>query len=694
MSDTSLEAVDGDLPVNPYSLLEAVNSASNISRNGWVLYLALMTYLMVAVAGVTHQDLLLNSPIKLPILEVDIALARFFAFAPMILLFTHFGMLMQHVMLARKVIAFDESLQPLENSRKPNHPLRLELHSYFFTQALAGPQRSWLFGFFLQAMIWLSLVVIPVLLILYIQVMFLPYHSESVTWGHRIVLVIDVALLFFIGIFLRRADASFFHALFRVARQYPIIFLVTAIIFVAVMLFSFFVATVPYGFMDSASKTLPDAGERAEQSSAVGQRRYFGYSMPFLFGSLQGNHEALFGLFHRNLIAKDLDLVSDLNVAEGEPSINLRGRDLRDAVLDRSDMHQADLTGADLRGARLIKTDLRRAQLTCTDTDRLGSEAGRIAAECARLNGANLSGAKLNGANLQGGDFADVKFEEANLSDSNAINAIFTGANLFGAILRNINMSRRVDLTGATFVGAQMQGAQLTNARMLGADLSGAGLQGAALDHAHLQGAILLGAEMQGANLKSAILYGADLSDVVLTGADLSKARIWMTIPPSSAGTALIDMSNIEITAPRDSEIQDLERHVSSIKDPAVRDQVRASLANLMKQAERTSWGNSGEFTQWRRLADGAAQGSGTNDAGIVSPYGQQLTRYLIKLMCSSVSNDGALASGIVARAVNKNFNANAETIWNRLKNPDCPGSNAIDKDLLQDLSGKVRNIE
>ena len=151
MSDTSLETVDGDLPVNPYSLLEAVNSASNISRNGWVLYLALMTYLMVAVAGVTHQDLLLNSPIKLPIMEVNIALARFFAFAPMILLFVHFGMLMQHVMLARKVIAFDESLQPLENSRKPTHPLRLELHSYFFTQALAGPQRSWLFGFFLQA---------------------------------------------------------------------------------------------------------------------------------------------------------------------------------------------------------------------------------------------------------------------------------------------------------------------------------------------------------------------------------------------------------------------------------------------------------------------------------------------------------------------------------------------------------------
>ena len=151
-----------EVPVNPYSLLEAVNGASSAARNGWVLFLGMMTYLLIAVAGVTHTDLLLNSRVELPILQVEIELTRFFLFAPLVLLFLHFGMLIQHVMLARKVVEFDAAVRPLEATRKRTHPLRLELHSYFYTQALAGPDRSLLFGSFLHAMIWMSFVAMPV----------------------------------------------------------------------------------------------------------------------------------------------------------------------------------------------------------------------------------------------------------------------------------------------------------------------------------------------------------------------------------------------------------------------------------------------------------------------------------------------------------------------------------------------------
>ena len=693
MSDTSLEPVDGDLPVNPYSLLEAVNSASNISRSGWVLYLALMAYLLVAVAGVTHKELLLNSPIPLPILQVDINLASFFSFAPLGLLFTHFGMLVQHVMLARKVIAFDESLQPLETSRKPTHPLRLELHSYFFTQALAGPQRSWLFGFFLQAMIWLSLVVLPVFLILYIQVIFLPYHSESVTYGHRVVLVLDVALLVFIGVFMRSAHASFFTALWRVMRYYPLSFIFTAMIFVAVILFSFFVATVPDEFMDRMSRSLPGADAKTSQATQPAQKQYFGYAVPFLYGNSEGSRGALLGLFHRNLIVEDLDLVSDGDVTTGEPTLNLRGRDLRNARLDRSDLHQADFTGANLSNASLIKTDLRSALLTCVDLDRLRLDSDRKRARCTILRGANLSGAKLKDAVIEGGDFSYAKLEEAVLTSATASYALFTGANLFSAQMQKINMSAGVVLTGANLLGAQMQGALLTGAKLQGADLSGAGLQGAGLDYAHLQGANLLGAELNGANLRSAILYGADLSDANLSGADLSKARIWLTVPPSSSGNALMDLSGIQIANPRDSEIEKLDRHVNEITDRAIKDQVLGAIGGLLKTSERSVWRNSDDITAWRTLAASSSQGSADIEGVQVSSYNDRLTHYLSRMMCSSRWNDGSLATGIVVRATNQGFNGDAARILNSLKSPDCPASKGLDKDLLQRLSNKVQNV-
>src|SRR5204862_327051 len=77
------------------------------------------------------------------------------------------------------------------------------------------------------------------------------------------------------------------------------------------------------------------------QANARGAGYILGYAVP----GLGAAHESsLFGLFQRNLNVTDLDLVVDKDVTPGEPSINLRGRDLRFARLDRTDLHQADMT--------------------------------------------------------------------------------------------------------------------------------------------------------------------------------------------------------------------------------------------------------------------------------------------------------------------------------------------------------------
>ena len=78
MSDLSGIGPEGETPVNPYNLLEAVNETSDDAHMGWLIFLAIMTYLMIAVTGVTHKDLLLQTPVELPILQVKIPSDRVF----------------------------------------------------------------------------------------------------------------------------------------------------------------------------------------------------------------------------------------------------------------------------------------------------------------------------------------------------------------------------------------------------------------------------------------------------------------------------------------------------------------------------------------------------------------------------------------------------------------------------------------
>ena len=52
--------------------------------------------------------------------------------------------------------------------------------------------------FVLQAIIvWLTLVLLPIAVLLYLQLGFLPYHSEQITFGHRLAVLADVALLLY-----------------------------------------------------------------------------------------------------------------------------------------------------------------------------------------------------------------------------------------------------------------------------------------------------------------------------------------------------------------------------------------------------------------------------------------------------------------------------------------------------------------
>jgi uncharacterized protein YjbI with pentapeptide repeats len=672
MSDLSVAPDDGDVPVNPYSLMEAVNDTSDDARTGWFIFLGLMTYLLVAVAGISHKELLLAKDVPLPIIQVTVDLQRFFLFAPIVLCFLHFGILIQHAMLARKVLEFDTALKALEPTDVARHPLRLELHSYIFTQALAGPQRSPLMGFFLHAQAWLTLVVLPLLLLLYIQVSFLPYHDVEITFAHRLTLLLDILILLAIGCFLTRIDTSFWHALWRTIVHHPVMFAITTLTLAAIAMFALFIATVPGEALDRVAPQLTPS-----------TRSSIARLMPFTRDALS---DSVFG-FRRNLVVKDTDLVDDKSVTAGQVSISLRNRDLRNAKFDRSDLHQADFTGAILDGASLMGADLRGAQFSCPDINELNLTGNRLEAQCASLRGANLTRVRAAGAKFNGADLTGANLEAASLEDAELSFAAMKGANFATAHLERADITGGVALQGANFLLAQLQGADFSGGNLHGVDLSSAGLQGALFTNAKLYGANLREAELEGADLTRARLAGADLGGAKLFGADLRGAAVWQTQPPVREMTELADLADLQMAPLEDSEVTSAKIAIEGIEDGVVRARVTEALTGILDKGSAQRWRNAAEHTAWQDLIRATAR----LDA---ETYRTQLTGFLGNMSCRARWSNASVATGVVKRAQGSRFKGNSEAIYVRVGAPECPASMAVSKRLMRDLSAAVDNAK
>jgi uncharacterized protein YjbI with pentapeptide repeats len=699
MSDLSSASPDGETPVNPYSLLDAVNRSSDTAHVAWLIFLGIMTYLMIAVAGVTHTNLLLETPVSLPVFGVDIPIAQFFQFAPVILVLFHLGLVSQLVLLARKTLEFDHAIRLLETSDRRTHPLRLELHNFFFVQAIAGPHRSRVMGAFLHGMSWLTLVILPIVLIIYVQMVFLPYHSEIITWTHRISLVVDVAMLTLIGIFLTRVETSFFSAFWRHTVAQPVACAVTAGVIGFVTLFSFFVATIPGEPLDRLSQPLfYKIGEDPEDRR--GPKYYSGFMVPFLTVDRDG---ALFGIFRRNLEVTDSDLVSDKEVTPGERTITLRGRDLRYARFDRSDLHQVDFTGADISHASFYGADLRNAWLQCAEINELRLRGNRDGAGCVQALNTDFTQADLSGARMQGIDARGAKFEDADLIESDLIESVLSGADFSQARLEKAMLNGEVLADGANFGLASLQGANLKGARLIGADFRSASMQAAFLDYANMQGAMLQGADLEAASLYSVQLQGADLTRANVAAADFSGSAIWMTSPPEMEKSELIDLSELAVRPFGEEERKRLLSDLASIGSNPLREQVQSLVAPLMDAEASAAWQNSSERSSWESLIMSAAtkappqpqpvSTASLGNQGTVVPataadgYRSQVTTHLNDLICRMRWSNGSVATGVIMRAMSPQFRGNRAAIYGRLNRDDCPAAKAVPKDILHDFA-------
>jgi uncharacterized protein YjbI with pentapeptide repeats len=546
----------GDLDI----LRKTVEDAAAVTSGLWISYLFLSFYIAVAAAAVTHTDLLLENPVKLPFLGIELPLLAFFLVAPVLFLIAHSYTLVHFAMLGRKSARFHDALYaqfptartaPITEEQDRQNQLareaiRRQLPSNIFVQFLAGPKdiRAGALGELLKFIAWVTLVFGPLALLLELQIQFLPYHDLVATWAHRGALVVDIGLIWWLWkkivgdvrdfrlaalrgilrelafivrypfhhlqrLFAQRTRASALRPPDAPAgaelgwrwRRSGISTVFGFVLSIAVIWFSCAVAIMPGDWL-----------------GVVGS----GYLYERLFnGPIDPNSHRRASTWSNTLILPRFNIYDVLKVDDPKKVawrkylLSVRGRDLTGAVFDEAFMERTDARNASLQGASFFFSS---------------------------LQGSALSDAHLEGANL-------------------------STANLEGALLI------RAKLSGAILAQTRLQGANLTSASLRGADLAGARLEGTNLRSADLRGANLAGARVRGSALADTQLQGTNFDKAKVEAVSFDRALIWRAV---FRGVSFANLSGDPRWPPQDrgnarwgpNAYSELRKQVDLISDP------------------------------------------------------------------------------------------------------------------------------
>ena len=84
------------------AIKRSVEDAAAVSGGLWLSYLLALFYLAVAAGAVSHADLFLENPVKLPFLNIELQLKAFFLIAPLLFVVIHVYTLTYFVILSNK----------------------------------------------------------------------------------------------------------------------------------------------------------------------------------------------------------------------------------------------------------------------------------------------------------------------------------------------------------------------------------------------------------------------------------------------------------------------------------------------------------------------------------------------------------------------------------------------------------------
>jgi uncharacterized protein YjbI with pentapeptide repeats len=667
------------------TLRKSIDDAASVGTGLWLSYLFALFYIGIAAGGVSHRDLLLENPVKLPFLGVELPLLAFFFLAPILFIVSHAYTLLHFVVLAQKVGEFE---QKLPDSQEISDGLRRQLPTNIFVQFLAGPKniREGALGLLVKTIVWSSLVIGPVLLLLLLEVQFLPYHHETITWVHRLAILTDVTLLWLLwpAVLEKRGKITWPHFW----RYKSMVLLSLACVGLA-----FTTATFPGERMHKWTGDWPVIPPN-RLTKALGQNDWTSIHNLLFNGYPDQKSRRRLSPFSTTLVLFD--------AFEKEPGTQkplvLHGRDLVGAILIGTNLRKADLAEADLRGAALHATHLQDASLY------------KARLQNAWLDDAELQGASLDEAELQG--------------------AVLQNAKLQGASLNNAN------LQATSLEGAELQGASLVGARLQGASLADASFQGATLDRAYLQGAVppqrfkdmlsqlggaqigrrqigdtwleqtqlqvplimgpqfqgtsLLGAQLQGAWLLGAVFKATQLTGTDLWHAELDQAAFDKILKPDLAAW---DQKRAKFISKRPwdrpwtgTNYSLLEKAIVDVPEGGGRD---AAMKQIEILKSKPSSQNDARFQSWSQKLERAT----------VKPdaYDQELFLELKALICSGDSEAAYILRGLIKNGRIAATGSKVDNLVEIILGKNCPVLDLLtqsDKMALQKLAKQVQPSE
>ena len=463
------------------AIKKSVEDAAAVGAPLWLSYLFLLFYIAIASGAVTHADLLLERPVDLPFLSIKLPLKAFFYIAPLLFLLSHTYTLAHFALLADKAKHFHQRLRTAITEHEIREGLRRQLPINIFVQFLAGPEdiREGPFSIFLWTTAWTTLVAAPTMLLLLLQLQFLPYHDASVTWCHRLALAADLIILqlLWLRILSGRSEADARPVPARSWRWFKEGFLslsraIAVPTIVIILFFSLLIATYP------------------------GEWERFPHS-PVKFLKWRWMTEIVFG---------------PENVVQGNSSARWPSNSLR--------LRQFDLYDA-LKIEDPKKIEWKKYLIDLQDRNLEDSDF-----RDAKLPRANLTSASFRNANLSNADFSGALFKQANFHGASLNVGHFRSAEFYQTLLQGVSLDN-ADLVGASFSHTGLQGARLRGAQLHASLFDWSDLRGAVLNGAILFGSLAVTVRLDGASLKNAGLLGVRFVSFDGKAIDLSGAYLW-----------------------------------------------------------------------------------------------------------------------------------------------------------------------
>lgn len=715
------------------ALLDSVNSASQHVRNYYITFLLACFYIALIVWSTTDLMLLKNTPVTMPLLNVELPITGFYTFAPYFFLLLHFNLLLQFSLLADKTHRFDQAVIGLqdEDSRRYYYT---RLFAFVLTQVLSAKHHAMQLRFLLTLMVWITVIWLPLGILIGLQVGFLPYHNEDILFWQRIAVMLDLLLLQIFWPMIRKPNdrwrnlvkyvvglswllhtgrnvqprPSLIKEPINLSSGYPVLEgIISLLTGFCVILFVWGIAVLPDSVHERNMRDWLQASAvsdwwQSRCKSEETDQHYF-IATEWLFDGRYETTPAFIAdkhcgqsnkksVLHRNLVLREQLLIANELKAEDEADLKSSDEMTRQAVLKKVAalvLSGRDLRYADFSEARMPKVDFIGVNQMASNLSYANfSGAMLIAAQMDKvlLQGATLVGTKLQNASLNGAQFQHAWLNFAKFQDAKLNQAQFQEANLDGAQFQSAKLNE-AQFQGAWLNEAEFQNADLNRAKFHDASLEGAQFQGAWLNNAEFQGARLERARFVNASLYQTKFQSAFLESAEFQGADLNSAQFQGANMKESNFT-LANISGVEFGFLTQDEMFKIVAKVNEeIRDKALRQGVTDRLMNNVR-SQKNVFAATGEniwdFDPMRVRLLGFW--GGLKAAGDWVDYQNKLAEYWIELFCK----DRWIVQGIIRHRINSDIAQcllSLKDKKNQFNQLVCPAMSKVDDQALEILN-------